>query len=323
MCTLNRRPHGEPARAPAPAPLALFTAVASLALLLALAPLSLRAGDPRPAGADFPGPDTQLTFKARSALRDADGLTFLNLGVRIRHGVATLWGSAPSAELAQRAVETVRQVPGVTSVRSEIAVVPPDGFGPEVLPSISLAPESEPAPIASTNPPPAGALVTRPGEHGPVPGQPALSGQMPPATATTAEAHPSLIGAVSLLPPVAGSTAPPAKPRDPPVLLLSPVVPGRALSSAPPDASPTWRPVTPVQPAAGLLSQAVEQVRQADPRFSRVEAEVRDRVVFLRGTVARGEDTMALAQALAQVPGVERVVVDKVQVTPPSRPSGR
>jgi hypothetical protein len=271
---------------------------------------------------DFPSPDVQLTFKARAALREADGLSFLNLGVRLRQGVATLWGSVPSADLAQRAVETVRRVPGVTTVKSELAIVPPDGFSPEVLPSISLAPESEPAPL-TTNPPPGGALVARPGEPGPVSGQHTSTGQTPPAPATTAETRPSLSGAVSLLPPIASSSTPPAKPRDPPVMLLSPVVPGPSPSPEPPESSNTWRPVQ--SPAAVLpsLAQAVEQVRRGDPRFSHLEAEVRERVVLLRGTVAHGEDTMALAQALAKVPGVERVVVDKVQVTPPSRAGGR
>jgi osmotically-inducible protein OsmY len=323
MCTPNRRPNGKLAWPPVPSLLRLFPVAASFAGLLALALLPLRAADPRSPSADYPNPDTQLTFKARGALRDADGLTFLNLGVRIHRGVATLWGSVPTAELAQRAVETVRLVPGVTTVKNELAVVPPDGFGPEILPSISLAPETWPAPLATATPPPGGALVTRPGEHGPVPGQPALSGQTPPAAETTAETRPSLSGAVSLLPPIAGSSTPPAKPGDPPVMLLSPVVPGSSPAPTRADTPPTWRPVQPAAPASVPLAQAVEQVRQADTRFTHLIADVRDRVVFLRGTVAHGEDTMALAQALSRVPGVERVVVDKVQVMPPTHAAGR
>jgi osmotically-inducible protein OsmY len=290
---------------------ALFAVAASLAWLLGPVLLPLPAVAAAHAPEDFPSADAQITFKARAALRDADGLTFLNLGVRLRHGVAILWGSVPSSELAQRAVETVRRVPGVTAVKNELAVVPPDGFSPEVLPSISLAPETDLGPLA-TNPSPGGALVARPGERGPVPGQPTASGQTP---------------AVSLLPPIAGNTTPPVKPRDPPVMLLSPVVPVPSSSPDPEDSSKSWRPVQP-SPAIPLaqavsLAQAVEQVRRADPRFSRLEAEVRDKVVLLRGTVTQGEDTMALAQALARVPGVERVVVEKVQVSPPSRAGGR
>src|SRR5262249_42888856 len=151
-----------------------------------------------------------------------------------------------------------------------------------ILPSISLAPEADPLPL-TTNPSPGGALVARPGERGPVPGQPTASGQTP---------------AVSLLPPIASSGSPPAKPRDPPVTLLSPVVPVPTSSPDPPDASKSWRPVqsSPAVPLAQAVSlaQAVEQVRRADPRFNYLAAEVRDKVVFLRGTVAQGEDTMAL-----------------------------
>jgi hypothetical protein len=100
-------------------------------------------------------------------------------------------------------------------------------------------------------------------------------------------------------------------------MLLSPVVSDSL------DSAKMWRPVQSPAAASVPLAQAVEQVRRADPRFSHLEAEVRDRVVFLHGTVTHGEDTMALAQALAKVPGVERVVVEKVQVTPPSRAGGR
>jgi hypothetical protein len=322
MCTPNRRPNGKLAWPPVPSLLRPFTVAAAFGCLLALALLPLRAGTPWRPSDDFPSADTQLTFKARAALRDADGLTFLNLGVRLHRGVATLWGSVPSAELAQRAVETVRRVPGVTSVKNELAIVPADGFGPEILPSISLTPEKGPAP-ATGNPPPAGALATRPGEHGPVPSQPVLSGQTPPVAATTAETRPSLSGAVSLLPPIAGSNPSPAKTRDPPVMLLSPVVPGSSPTPTPANSPSTWRPAQSAAAAPAPLAQAVEQVRQADPRFTHLEADVRDRVVFLRGTVAHGEDTMALAQALARVPGVERVVVEKVQVLPSSRAGGR
>src|SRR5438067_230132 len=80
MCTFDRRPNGKLARPPVFSPLRPFPVAASLVCLLALALLPLRAANPWPPSDDFPGADTQLTFKARAALRDADGLTFLNLG---------------------------------------------------------------------------------------------------------------------------------------------------------------------------------------------------------------------------------------------------
>jgi len=66
---------------------------------------------------------------------------------------------------------------------------------------------------------------------------------------------------------------------------------------------------------AEALALAVERVRQSDWRFLNVRAEVRGGVIRLRGTVAHGEDLMALAQAISRLPGVERVIVVDVRTT--------
>ena len=54
-------------------------------------------------------------------------------------------------------------------------------------------------------------------------------------------------------------------------------------------------------------------MRRLDARYRGLRAELHGRVVILRGSVSRGEDAMDLARAVAQVPGVERVVLQQVQ----------
>jgi osmotically-inducible protein OsmY len=57
------------------------------------------------------------------------------------------------------------------------------------------------------------------------------------------------------------------------------------------------------------LRAAVEQVRWSEPRFLRIEVEVRDGTVSLRGQVLRGEDGMDLARQVARLPGVADVII--------------
>jgi osmotically-inducible protein OsmY len=68
------------------------------------------------------------------------------------------------------------------------------------------------------------------------------------------------------------------------------------------------------------LETSVNDVRSAEARFRHVRAEIKDRIVHLRGTVPRGEDMYDLAQRVAKVPGVKRVVVEEVQTPPKRRP---
>jgi hypothetical protein len=65
------------------------------------------------------------------------------------------------------------------------------------------------------------------------------------------------------------------------------------------------------QPAAApaTLAAAVEQVWRGQERFRPIRVEVRGQTVVVRGGQARGEDVMALAQALRRVAGVAQVLV--------------
>lgn len=70
------------------------------------------------------------------------------------------------------------------------------------------------------------------------------------------------------------------------------------------------------------LAGAIERVRQAEERFRDLRAEVVDGAVFLRGVVRDPADQFDLAQRLAQLPGVTRVVLAEVRVVP-AHPTGR
>jgi hypothetical protein len=71
-------------------------------------------------------------------------------------------------------------------------------------------------------------------------------------------------------------------------------------------------PTRPMMPAPESLAMAVAQIRLADDRFRLKRTEVKEGIVVLRGTVARWEDLFEMAQAVAQLPGVERVLLKDV-----------
>jgi hypothetical protein len=78
----------------------------------------------------------------------------------------------------------------------------------------------------------------------------------------------------------------------------------------------------PAAPPANDVAQAVEHLRQANPRLGGVRPEVRGRVVRLNGSVYAWPDLYDFAKAVAQLPGVERVVLGGVTLDPngPPRP---
>jgi hypothetical protein len=219
-------------------------------------------------------------LKARRALAADPDLAPLNLGVSVRRGVATLWGTAPSSALAREALLQLRQLPDLEEVRSELEI---DSF---------LTVDMEPEPPPVLRPQRRQAMAAASERQGPAPG--ALAGR---------EARGPAPAVPQPLP--AGSPAP----LNNSVTLLAPVpLSGQApLTPRPP-------PVPPFQ-VSTLLQKAV-QLRDQDARFQRVQVEVRGRVVFLHGLVARGEDTMELAQRISRLPGVERVVLENVRVDP-------
>src|SRR5262249_58720844 len=66
--------------------------------------------------------DCRLTVLARQSLQKDELLAALNLGVSVQSRTATLWGAIPSAELARRAEELVRQVPGGAEGQNDLRI---------------------------------------------------------------------------------------------------------------------------------------------------------------------------------------------------------
>jgi osmotically-inducible protein OsmY len=235
--------------------------------------------------------DVQLTLQARKALQQDEKLANLNLGVTVRDRVATLWGAARSADLARRAVERLRQVPGLTEVRSEMKAEAAEDALLE-----SFAQLARPRPAAEPPAPPAS------------PGPAALTSQASdpswkPRVSPDGEveAPPPEGGAPGLiLPPVALPRPPLGGASEPPAVLLPPAP--RATSEN--------------------LTRAIDALRRGDERFRRVRSEVRDGVVHLGGTVYRWEDLFEMARAVARLPGVQRVILEDVRTEPSPLPNG-
>lgn len=70
------------------------------------------------------------------------------------------------------------------------------------------------------------------------------------------------------------------------------------------------------RPAAATSSDligAIHRLQQAEPRFQRVQIDVQGGIVRLGGIVDRWEDMFELAQAVARLPGVDRVILQDVK----------
>lgn len=101
--------------------------------------------------------NAQVTVRARQALYHDNLLSSLNLGVSVRNHVATLWGQAPTAFLAQRALDRVKEVPGVARVVNRLTVETP---GDPLLRFLKSVPQPEPPPTSEKRVAPA-ALMGR------------------------------------------------------------------------------------------------------------------------------------------------------------------
>ena len=64
--------------------------------------------------------DLRMTVIARRAFQHDRVLKSLNLGVKVRGGVATVWGPVPSAGVARQAMARLEAIDGIQKVRSEM-----------------------------------------------------------------------------------------------------------------------------------------------------------------------------------------------------------
>jgi hypothetical protein len=102
-------PKPQPAQAVAPA--------------AAPAPVVAPAPAPETAVEEKPDPDKALAKKVQSSLRDSLGSLADNIDVTASQGKVTLWGTVPEAAKRRQAVRTATGVPGVKSVRDNMAIV--------------------------------------------------------------------------------------------------------------------------------------------------------------------------------------------------------
>jgi hypothetical protein len=248
---------GDHPSATPPPVIATTGAEAETAPKLAIAPAA------PPTAAPAPAPslrDMRLAVHVRSVLMEDGELAPYNLGVKVRGGVAVLWGPLPSVELQQRALKRAEEVQGVLSVRSEmyLATVKPAEQALTVPPTDDI--------IRSTS--------ASPGSRGTL----------------TARTLGTLVPFTSAQP---GSPPDPPEPPPSSVALLAPV----AVAPSP-------------EPAGtGPNDDDVARLRRSNERFRLIQTERKGGVVVVRGGETPGEDVMAFARALANLPGVERVVL--------------
>lgn len=76
------------------------------------------APDKKPAVVD----DREISLRVQSALGKDRDISALSLSIKVSNGNVELGGIAPSQAQISRALEIVRAVPGVKSVRSEVRV---------------------------------------------------------------------------------------------------------------------------------------------------------------------------------------------------------
>ena len=255
--------------------------------------------------------DCRLMLDALQALQKDQTLASLNLGVTVQNHVVTLWGPVPSAAMAQRARQQLLQVPGVAEVVNDLEIErPPDPLTENItLPF--LRPENSLADLWNQARPPSSPVRgDGQGQRGMVPASGSPWGAKEYGLAritTTPERRPDN---------PAGLVIRGFSPPDPPEVQGSPdTVPGPSREVTLKTPVPVLMPVA-VSPPPADLPRMVEQLQQSNPRLRWVHPEVAGGVVRLRGTVFRWEDLLELAQAIAKIPGVERVILEDVKTSP-------
>jgi hypothetical protein len=225
--------------------------------------------------------DTKSVLRARQALFEDPLLTPYNLGVEVRDDIAILSGTLPSADLVPRALERVRKLCLFNDVRSQLVVDANCGAPTHLSGVAPTGPEDVLSSIANPRPHAPSELTGR--QDAPV-RIPALK---PPESVT-----PSNIGATS------------SRPLDEAVTLLPP----RPIA-APNAPLKTGAEILPPRPIiAKDPSDAIEQLHRSETRYQALQIRVREGVVTIRGP-ASGEEVYAFAQAIRQIPGVVRVVL--------------
>jgi hypothetical protein len=267
-------------------------------------PPVLVAIEPEPASSHGLPPtpkDNQFTLYARQALAQDEQLAPWNLGVTVRAGVANVWGTAPNLATARRAVERVRQVPGLIEVRNEIRIVAAEEMIEDGGSSNDRGSRIEDG----------GSKMEDRGSkiEAERPLHRVRSSTFDPRSFQSSTATASYRNAPSnppaLMPPIpvpVGQSAVHQVRREG---TAEPV--GQTLLSASLDKSvrPTASPSQ-----SGRLADMVLQVRQGDVRYRLIQFEIRGGTIRLWSPRNQADSLFAMAQSVSRLPGVERVIVE-------------
>lgn len=218
--------------------------------------------------------DVRLASHARRALLEDRLLAPLNLGVKVKDGVATLWGPVPSSDIEQKALKTIQGVEGIVAVRSEAYLKKPETH-------IDLLPPDD-RPTRAT-----AALPDR--DTGTLRLLEGMAVMLPPPEVGI----PGPSGSPRLLPPLERASLEPV-PR--------PQVKADVVKAAAPK----------VQPRPGpTLAQQVSKLQQTRAVFRQVQVEVQGGIVVIRPGDGPGEYATAFAEEVRKLGGVRQVRIEE------------
>ncbi|MFL5243853.1 MAG: BON domain-containing protein [Gemmataceae bacterium] len=239
--------------------------------------------------------DTRLAVQARNALVSDAVLAPLvdssQIGVRVRHNVAILFGSVPSQEVADKAVECLRGIQKLlvlTDIRSELEIVVPT-----LDPRIFKRQVDKEAKAAASPVKPSGELASLNGDAKP----------LAKKKTTTVSPHVDLKGPEGLR--IGDDPRPGSEPSSQGVKLLPPV-PLAGEASQP--GAVSILPPKPLPPPRSLSSQ-IEELRKKDDRFAAIRVRVEAGKVFLAPSNA--ENLFDFAEAISRLSGATRVIVER------------
>ena len=265
----------------------------SLAGGLAISTGDSHGADPSP-GAITPGSpqlsDVVLARSALTALDTAAELKGVNLVVSVVNGVAVVGGPVPSAAVAKRAEQVVRNVEGIKDVRNTCFV----SAGPDPLLKAI-------ADKGGTTLPQRPVMAELPGvlsNQLPAPVSP-----FPPNTNVAANDGNSTVVARKPALTLPGATG----------VLGAPVGPAGSNASVPvTPAPPAIAPGTLTGSNAGGVLAAAGDVRKGEARFADLTVELSGGVIMVGGSAPLASDAWDFAQKLRKIPGVSRVAVGAV-----------
>jgi hypothetical protein len=237
----------------------------------------------QPSGPTGGTSDEALTRAVRAALAADESLGGLHIGVRVRQGRVTLLGTVPNRQMLERARACARSVAGVVEVQSELNIFNPS----ELLNQLSDIPDqpNRPAPPVVILPDAPELLVPARTEGSPLPAAPPTPPRQLPM--------PFLHGAsgVHLGLPAGNLHSHPELPL--PQIPIAQFTARHTVISNP-------------------LADQIDSLRLGDVRFHGLQVQLTGGVVHIWGIVNRASDVWLLAEQIASIPGVERVVIGKV-----------